>query len=250
MDGNLIFDLGLHRGLDSEFYARKGFRVVGLEANDKLAEGAGARLAEFTRDGRLTIVQKALWEREGETVSFYVNDDKDDWSSLNKNWAQKGGHTARELKVETTTLHALIRDHGLPYYVKCDVEGADATFVDQLLTLDEKPHFVSVEAVTAEFLGKLLACGYDRFQLVNQGRNGWTKPPSPAREGEFADVKFNGLMSGLFGHELDPGRWIDFTEACRRFLRFRDLRALDDTLTHGWLDFHATKQSTLAARAE
>ena len=32
LNNDLIFDIGFHTGLDSEFYLRKGFRVVGVEA--------------------------------------------------------------------------------------------------------------------------------------------------------------------------------------------------------------------------
>ena len=32
---DLIFDVGLHRGEDTEFYLKKGFRVVAFEANPR-----------------------------------------------------------------------------------------------------------------------------------------------------------------------------------------------------------------------
>lgn len=33
---NLIYDVGLHRGEDTDFYLKKGFHVVALEANPEL----------------------------------------------------------------------------------------------------------------------------------------------------------------------------------------------------------------------
>ena len=33
---NLIFDIGMHIGQDTEFYLKKGFCVVAVEANPKL----------------------------------------------------------------------------------------------------------------------------------------------------------------------------------------------------------------------
>jgi hypothetical protein len=33
----LVFDLGMHRGLDTRFYLDKGFSVVALEANPRCA---------------------------------------------------------------------------------------------------------------------------------------------------------------------------------------------------------------------
>ena len=32
LENNLIYDVGLHKGEDSEFYLKKGFRVVAIEA--------------------------------------------------------------------------------------------------------------------------------------------------------------------------------------------------------------------------
>ena len=40
-DRNLIFDIGMHIGQDTEFYLKKGFRVVAIEADPTLAEAAG-----------------------------------------------------------------------------------------------------------------------------------------------------------------------------------------------------------------
>jgi hypothetical protein len=40
----LIYDIGMHEGEDSKFYLLKGFRVVAVEADCALCEGAAARL--------------------------------------------------------------------------------------------------------------------------------------------------------------------------------------------------------------
>ena len=42
MDANLIFDLGMHRGEDTELYLKKGFRVVAVDADAELCEQARA----------------------------------------------------------------------------------------------------------------------------------------------------------------------------------------------------------------
>ena len=128
---------------------------------------------------------------------------------------------------------------------KCDIEGADDIFVRQLAREHRRPAFVSVEAISLEILAILYAGGYDRIQIVNQAFNGYVKPPKPAREGEFVTVQFNGHMSGLFGRELAPDKWIGFGEAARRYLDFVALQARSDTLAHGWLDFYVTSAENL-----
>ncbi len=243
---DLIYDLGLHHALDAGFYLAKGFRVVGLEANPAFVERARAQFATEIGSGQFDLVGKALWQQDDEEISFYLNAVKDDWSSVLKGWAGKGGHPTQEIRVRSITLASLFAQFGVPYYVKCDIEGADELFVRQLMADPRRPAFVSVEAMSLDALGLLAAAGYDRFQLVNQAFNAFVAPPEPPREGRFAAVKFNGHMSGLFGRESPPQKWLTFTEAAQRYLAFRELKARDELLAHGWLDFHATTQAHLA----
>ena len=48
-----IFDVGLHKGEDTEFYLKKGFKVVGIEANPLLYQQARERFSEAVNAGRL-----------------------------------------------------------------------------------------------------------------------------------------------------------------------------------------------------
>lgn len=247
-DRNLIFDLGLHRGEDSDYYLRKGFRVVALEANPDLVRSATARFKVEARAGRFTPVQKALWKTSGDTVTFHVNPEKDDWSSVLESWAGKGGHALTTIEVETLTLSDLFDAHGVPYYVKCDIEGADEVFVDQLWADERMPDFVSVEAASIDLVNKLAAKGYDAFQLVNQATL-WAVPAvRPPREGAVVEVTFNGHMSGPFGLELPERRWKDRETISDLYRSFIRLNQYDDLLGFGWLDFHATTREALERR--
>ncbi len=99
-------------------------------------------------------------------------------------------------------------------------------------------------STSLDVLAILLACGYDRVQIVNQALNWNMTPPDPAREGKHVSVRFDGFMSGLFGRELDPNRWLSFSEAASNFLAFVNLHS-DGQLAHGWLDFHVTSAGHL-----
>ncbi len=242
---DLVFDLGMHHAKDTGFYLAKGFRVVALEANPRMVEDAGRKFAEEVAAGRLVIVGQALWERDGEGISFFVNPVKDDWSSVEKNWAEKGGHESVEISVESLTLPTLFDRHGVPYFIKCDIEGADELFTRQLLIDGRRPPFVSVEANSLDLLSNLRAAGYERFQIVNQALNPVVRPPQPPREGQYAEVRFDGHMSGLFGKELPSGGWTGFEQACEQYLMFKRLKACNDSLAHGWLDFHAAMPGVL-----
>lgn len=239
---DLIFDFGVHRGLDSGFYLAKGFRVVGIEAVPELCQMARESLASFGK--QLTVINKALSESVGH-ATFYMNPAKDDWGSLDKAAAEKGMANARPIEVETITLAALFETYGVPYYIKCDLEGGDIIFRNQLRADHRRPVFVSLEANTADDLDVVAACGYDRVQIVNQFMHWNTVPPSPSREGTFVDARFNGHTSGLFGRELDPARWISIAEAKERYLAWVSLHERDDLLAPGWLDLHFCRSSAL-----
>ncbi len=60
---NLIYDLGCHNGQDSDFYLKKGFTVVAIEANPGLCDGLRQRFGREIADGRFVLVEKAIGER-------------------------------------------------------------------------------------------------------------------------------------------------------------------------------------------
>ncbi len=240
MDRNLIFDIGMHKAKDTFFYLKKGFKVVAVEANADFVNAAQAYFTAETASGALHIVHAALTDSE-EDVEFYLNRTKDDWSSIYKDWAQKGGHDVEVTRVRSTNLHKVVQEYGVPYYIKCDIEGADGIFVDQLLHLPEKPQYVSVEAVHIEYLAKMYCAGYSKFMIVNQALSWNVQCPNPPREGNYFEMKFDGHMSGLFGQELPPDRWIGFEEACSLYLHFKTLVAKYPDIFFGWLDFHAAR---------
>ncbi len=218
-----IFDLGMHRGSDTDFYLAKGFRVVALEANPVLCVSSRSRFAEPIRDGRLVIVNKALASEAGQTATFYMRtDEKDDWSSLDEGVAERDGVISKKVEVETTTLSELIGEHGVPYYLKCDMEGADKFVVEQLTGLTEMPKYLPVEW-WLDYMDTLVRCGYDRFQIINQSQHHKLLCPHPPREGRYVQRQFDGHMSGLFGKELNPANWANATVTARRIDRWHNL---------------------------
>ena len=57
---NLIFDMGLHKGEDTDFYLRKGFDVVAFEADPLLIKFCKLRFADYIDKGRLQIIEGAI----------------------------------------------------------------------------------------------------------------------------------------------------------------------------------------------
>lgn len=238
-DNELIFDLGLHKGLDTRNYLAKGFRVVGLEAVPALCAIAKENNAIAFAEGRFQIAERALWHESGASVRFFVNATHDDWGSLERGSAEKGVSEATEIYCETISLNDMVSQYGKPYYIKCDLEGGDAIFAEQLASASYRPPFVSIEATSIDDLAQLRASGYRHFQIINQYMNPYLKAPYPAREGNYVDLAFDHHTSGLFGRELNETRWADFSTVARDFAAWHDLRARTHDLVIGWLDVHA-----------
>jgi FkbM family methyltransferase len=222
---DLIFDVGLHTGEDTEFYLKKGFRVVAVEANDALVEEASRRFADEIDAGRLTIHHAAIAEREG-TIDFFVNEQKDDWGTTSLAFVARNealGTTHTKVEVPCVPLQRVIEEHGVPYYAKIDIEGADILCLEAFHDFWEKPEYVSIEATLDRFEGAfaefshLWVLGYRRFKIVNQSLHHTLRCPQPALEGLYVDQRFDGHMSGPFGEEA-PGAWCDIESAFDRYL--------------------------------
>jgi len=222
----LIFDIGLHHGEDAEFYLRKGFRVVGVDANPDMCALASERLATFVEPGDLIVLNRAIDERPGK-VTFFKNAETS-WGTVDRRWAERNARfglpPTGEQTVEAVTLADLVEQFGVPYYVKIDIEGRDLTALKSLASCRRKPEFVSLEsdkvsfAALREEFGVLRDLGYDKFKIVPQHEVVRQTPPYPAKEGGYVDHAFQWGSSGLFGEEA-PGKWLSADEAIEKYKR-------------------------------
>lgn len=209
----LIFDVGAHKGEDTDFYLKKGFRVVAVEANPVLAQALRERFAAAIASGQLTLVEAAIAEQEGQ-VEFFQNETSV-WGTIHESWAvrnEKMGARSVKIVVPAVRFDTLLREHGVPYYLKIDIEGADMLCVRALEQMPQRPRFLSIESNKTswrELVGEfdaLRRLGYSRFQLVNQAYVPAQVEPQPVGEGNFANHRFPSGSTGLFGADL-PGPW-------------------------------------------
>lgn len=211
---NLIFDVGLHRAEDTRFYLAKGFDVVAVEAMPELAERAAVELRPYVESGQLVIENVAIAETAGQ-IDFYVNPSSE-WGTIRSDWAARnerlGSPSDRTLTVTAMPFGDLLARHGVPHFVKIDIEGADLLCL-QAMDPDELPDYVSLESekiswrdLVGEF-DLLESLGYHEFKVVGQHKVPGQRPPEPAREGCYTPWTFELGASGLFGEEA-PGRWM------------------------------------------
>jgi FkbM family methyltransferase len=267
----LIFDIGMHTGKDTEFYLKKGFNVVAVEANSELVEKAKIKFANEIENGSLTLVDKAISSESDSKITFYINKEKDDWGTIDPDWNRSMNSNYISKTVTTIKLEELIQKYGIPYYIKIDIEGADVLCLKSLLNINVLPEFLSIELLTPnnlfgkkvnslEIISYLYVLGYRKFRVVDQSKNYLVKCPNPALEGEYIDFEFDGETSGLFGKELNaPFYSLDeisrlysdyFYNKKQNFknkwysrLFLEDNKKKENLIFHenGWFDIHASK---------
>jgi FkbM family methyltransferase len=235
----LIFDVGAHTGEDTDFYLKKGFDVIAIEANPDLTKKMSFRFKDEVAKGQLRIESKAITEELLKSVTLYVNTAKDDWSSLFQDVAKKGSYEVIEHQVETVTLEELFKMYGCPYYMKVDLELYDVIIARELLNSQAKPPFVSFEIHDLEILDVLRESGYKSFQIRNQLFNSFIERPQPVNEGlDYFPEKMDGYNSGTFGKDLPQMDWRTYEETLKILQAYEVLTTLD-FLKLSWLDIHA-----------
>jgi FkbM family methyltransferase len=266
---NLIFDIGMHTGRDTEFYLKKGFSVISVEANPQLVEIGREKFKSEITNGQLVIIDKAISDTNG-SIDFFVFENKDDWGTINPDWNRSMDSNVKTIKVDTVSLKSLIEKYGTPYYLKIDIEGADILCLKSLLKMNERPEYISIELLTPNNLGKevdsldilchLKALGYNKFSISDQSKNNSIKSPQPSLEGQYVNYSFDGATSGLFGKEL-KGPWLSIDKIATEYLYyFHKLKYFENTKTNllirriknifykknrdifnanGWFDVHA-----------
>ena len=86
----------------------------------------------------------------------------DSLESEGENRWQKKHSFKNSYTIETTTLDHLISAHGIPYFIKIDVEGHENKVIKGLSTL---PHFISFETNLPEFLEETTECIHHLLSL-------------------------------------------------------------------------------------
>jgi FkbM family methyltransferase len=269
---DLIFDVGAHKGEDTDFYLKLGYRVVAVEANPALSDELKQRFREAIADGRLMLVDKAIGETAGST-SFFVNQKESVWGTTDPKWAARNrtlGADSEQITVDCVRFADLIGEYGCPHYLKIDVEGVDMLCVEALNTASCRPKFISLESTKTSWSDLLKefktfeSLGYTKFKVVREGRH--KSGHFTARDGREFRYAFDIDASGPFGEDLD-GPWLSRRRAILRyvpiFLLYKTIGdntwlarhlgripRVGDALNVivGWYDTHAMKGDVPAMR--
>jgi FkbM family methyltransferase len=168
-NNRLVIDVGMNDGSDTAYYLHCGCRVIAIEANPQLTAAANLRFAQEIAEGMLTVLNLGIAPSEG-VADFYVASNHQ-WSSFSKEVASRRGMEIVEtVRVPCVPLSNILRQYGVPEYIKIDIEGYDL-FCLESLSKDTTPPYVSVEfahGMEHRLLHRLLELGYVRFKLLNQ----------------------------------------------------------------------------------
>lgn len=181
--GGLVFDIGAHVGDRVASFRRLGARVVAAEPQP--AAMRALRLM-FRRDPGVTLVAGAVGAAPG-TARMFVNTANPTVSTLSEGFiAAAEGATGWEgqdwdgaIDVAVTTLDALIAAHGLPDFIKIDVEGHEP---EVLAGLTHAPPALSFEMTTIQrepalrALDRVASLGPYRFNLSLGETHDLTQP--------------------------------------------------------------------------
>ena len=213
---DLIYDVGLNCGQDTDFYLKKGYRVVAFEAEPRNVELCRERFADAIADGRLIIVEGAITEtplaRGGDrTARFFRNEGHSPWGSTSEEWAQRNtifGTEMEAIEVKAVDFAEAMAEHGVPHYLKADIVGPEVICLRAMLDFENKPDYLSIRSEKLIFakleyeFDLLEELGYTSFKAVKQDfeRIRETLPY------QLDLYEFEDGASGPFG-EHTLGRW-------------------------------------------
>ena len=170
---DLVFDVGAHVGDRIATFRRLGARVVACEPQPALVKML--RLI-YGRDSQVTIEPVAVGAQAGE-IELNINVDNPTVSTASRDFVKasegapgwQGQNWEKRIKVPMTTLDALIARHGMPAFMKIDVEGFEA---EALAGLTQPVAALSFEFTTIQrdvaraCVARCRALGYVRYNAA------------------------------------------------------------------------------------
>jgi FkbM family methyltransferase len=163
--GDLIFDIGANQGYKTQMFLKMGARVIAVDPDGTNQEILREKfLKNRLKKMPVVIVGKAVSE-ENSMITMWINSPGSALNTLSRKWAetlknddQRFGHSVgfeSTREVETVSLEYLIGAHGLPYFVKIDVEGHELSV---LKGLRQPVPYISFEVNLPEFLLEGMEC--------------------------------------------------------------------------------------------
>jgi FkbM family methyltransferase len=226
MNSKLIYDVGMHRGEDTDFYLKKGFGVVGFEADPRMIDICKDRFRSAIASGQLRIVEGVIAPRGScEQVEFFRNTGNSVWGTANSDWARRNanfGFASENILLKRIDITNAYRTFGIPYYLKVDIEGSDKLVLEGLMEFDSRPNYVSIESEKVDFtalqaeISLLQKLGYTQFKAVQQESIAGSRVVTDTLDGGKFEHVFEQEASGPFGDEIQQP-WLGSEDLLRQY---------------------------------
>lgn len=177
--GDLIFDIGANEGFKTDLFLRLGGRVVAVDPDETNQSILRERFVKFRLAPKPVIIVGKAVSDNSKTEVMWIDGPGSAVNTLSRKWAtalnlnkarHTHGHSGLEFvghkNVETTTVEDLMSAHGVPIFIKIDVEGYELNVIRGLqrpvpyLSFEVNlPEFRPEGLQCVEILGRLAAAG-------------------------------------------------------------------------------------------
>jgi FkbM family methyltransferase len=179
--GDLIFDVGANHGYKTDIFLRLGAKVVAVEPDEKSQGILKQKFLKYRLKRRsLLIVRKAVSDRSS-VEKMWIEAPGSAKNTLSRKWADvlrtDEERFGQRLSfdhcrtVETISMEQLIAAHGLPFFVKIDVEGHEPSV---LQGMHRPVPYLSFEVNLPEFRAEGFACVQMLGRLAPEGEFNYT----------------------------------------------------------------------------
>jgi len=170
---HLCFDVGAHLGDRTSTWLELGASVVGFEPQPRFSEYIQKKFGshpKYTHEaigvgqhkGKATMHISSMYPTLSSLAGEAWMKDVSNSTALNINFDQ-------ELEVPTNSLDAMMLKHGVPNFIKIDVEGYE---INVLMGLSQKVDFISFEFLSFN-KDELIAC-LDRLKELGYQEFNWS----------------------------------------------------------------------------
>jgi len=163
--GDVIFDIGANQGSKTETFLRLGARVVAVDPDETNKEILESKFLKYRFVPKPVVIVNRAVSDKSETATMFVDAPGSAKNTFSRKWVDtlrtddsRFGHSLdfrQSKEVTTTTLEKLFLDHGVPFFVKIDVEGFELSVLQGM----QRPvPYLSFEVNLPEFRPEGLQC--------------------------------------------------------------------------------------------